>query len=75
MTKYTIEKNIPIPTEAGATRASYPFHQMEVGDSFTAPVSERARINNAICGHKKRHGAVFSVRTLGDGTVRVWRIK
>jgi hypothetical protein len=67
---FAIEKNVPL-----ASQKSYPFDQMEAGDSFLIPCTDakkisqiRAQINNA----KKRYpGKVISTRKEADG-LRVW---
>jgi hypothetical protein len=67
---FKIEKNIPL-----AAKQSYPFDQMESGDSFLIPITDekkigyiRAQINNA----KKRYPEkVISTRKEKDG-LRVW---
>ena len=76
--KYTIEKNIPYPTDT-----DYPFAEMKVGDSFFAHLGGRSiqeeerRIDDA-----RERAAQFDVewgswafeylRT--DGGLRVWRV-
>jgi hypothetical protein len=70
---FKIEKNIPL-----ATKQSYPFDDMEPGDSFFVPVADpkkigyvRAQINN----YKKKHKEmVISTRAEETG-LRVWLIK
>jgi len=69
---FKIEKNIPL-----AAKQSYPFDQMESGDSFFVPVSDpkkigyvRAQINNL---KKKYPTKVISTR-IEQGGLRVWLI-
>lgn len=64
-----IEKGVPLPR----TRASYPFSEMAVGDSFLLPADESVRVRNAACAHTKVHGAKFTTLKVGDG-VRCWRV-
>ena len=69
-----IEKTIPIP-RAHATRGKYPFHQMEIGDSFVVPVDRRIAASVACDWYKRKHGMKFVTRKTEDGKfVRVWRI-
>jgi hypothetical protein len=51
---------------------AYPYEEMEVGDSFTVPVSSRARVLNANYRASKRLQMVFIARTEGD-LIRIWR--
>jgi hypothetical protein len=70
---FKIEKNIPL-----AAKQSYPFNQMESGDSFLIPVTDvkkisyiRAQIN----GMKKNYpNKIISTRKEEAG-LRVWLIK
>jgi hypothetical protein len=69
---FKIEKNIPL-----AAKQSYPFDQMESGDSFFVAVSEhkkigyiRAQINNV---KKKYPNKIISTR-IENGGLRIWMI-
>ena len=70
MTNIKIQKGVPIPPPRG----KYPWGDMEVGDSF---VTERKGISARAAGYAKRDGTgkEVRVRSQGDGTARVWRIK
>lgn len=85
----TIEKNVPVPPIVrigGSKRATYPFAQMEPGDSFALSLAGHkaadgkrdrmaARLSAAATSHAKRRGGEFTVRELKDeGVVRVWRV-
>jgi len=65
-----IESNVPLPEEK--KRNSYPYKQMDVGDSFFIG---GAKIN-IVCNNNyrigKHTGMKFTARREGDG-VRVWR--
>ncbi len=62
-----IEKNIPIP-------ATYPFKDMEVGDSFLVPEEvNRAAVTNSARRFGKNHGMEFTVRSISGGRLRCWR--
>lgn len=70
---FKIEKNIKPP----ASRASYPFKEMKVGDSFLVPnpsteLSHSVRISSY--GYGRNNNKRFSVRK-AEGGIRVWRIK
>lgn len=79
-----IEKGIPIPPKCSGKigQFSYPFDDMEIGDSFAVPFgAESSRIQNkvssAISMWKKRtaSGAKFSTRVLREeGIIRCWRV-
>jgi hypothetical protein len=69
---FKIEKNVPL-----AAKQSYPFDQMESGDSFFIPVTDtkkvgyiRAQINSL---KKKYPTKVISTR-MEQGGLRVWLI-
>ena len=76
---YKIEKDVPIPEYRKVSR--YPLLHMEVGDSFTTPVSEIKQVRSAITRtHRITNQAYkFLTRTVhGRGRtgklLRVWRI-
>ena len=72
---YMIDSNIPVPV-GKLTGRKYPFAEMQVGDSFFAPVS-MAKIRNALAHHKMGTGVRFAVRTVTENGVdgaRCWRV-
>lgn len=69
---FKIEKNIEISSRVRGV-IKYPFAQMDVGDSFSAPHTAAANIRAAAFSFGKRSGFRFSTRKDGD-QVRVWRI-
>ena len=72
---YTIDKNIPIPADAGrrGTPRKYPFPDMRVGDSlFFADAPMEGREVQAARTYFKRAGWTLVARRV-DGGVRVWR--
>lgn len=75
MSEYVIEKGVPTPPPRhhGSGTIKYPFHEMEVGDSFHAPAEEAKRARLAATGWGKRNGRKFVGRKNGDG-IRIWRI-
>lgn len=81
--EFKIEKNVEQPKPQSGRGLKYPFHKMEVSDSFFIPVAEekskvkignsiRAAARNASLRHKNTHR--FSYRKV-EGGVRVWRIE
>jgi hypothetical protein len=82
--KYKVEKGIPIHGYHGNQK--YPFHEMEVGDSFFVPIEDGSREVNmrrlwASCAHAEKDlGYKFIVRAVKkshgdpDDGFRVWRI-
>jgi len=65
-----IESNISMPT---AVRVKYPWHTMNVGDSFLSPTPfETTRVAAAVAS--KRYGKHFTARPTPHGP-RVWRAK
>ena len=70
---YSIEKGIPIPPKQQKRNFSkYPFHEMDVGDSFAASLYEQQRIRVQAAGHKPKK---FTSRKINEVQLRVWRTK
>jgi len=71
---YKIVSNVPLPEP---TRNAYPFHEMDVGDSFLVPFENVKNVNivrSAASQFWRRHGtAKFTVTTEKKG-YRVYRI-
>ena len=70
---YRIEKGLPVPPQ-GTKGRKYPFPEMEVGDSFTAPKSDLCSVKSASCQYGRRKGWKFSTRVSGSDEVRCWRM-
>lgn len=68
---FKIEKGVPPPVRTG--RISWPFGEMEVGDSFSLEPLEYLRIASAASYYGSRHNMKFSVRKDG-GEYRCWRV-
>lgn len=66
-----IEKNLPLPKER--LRNSYPFNQMDIGDSFLVPEGKMQVVLNANYRASKQLGMKFIARK-DTGGIRVWRI-
>lgn len=71
-TKIAIEKGIPIPEPIGHT-SIYPFAEMEVGDSFVAPVGRGRAAASAHYWGKKLNRR-FTCRIIDRNSTRIWRI-
>jgi len=70
ITEIGIEVGVPAPKMRVVY--AYPYEEMELGDSFTVPLSARAKVLNANYRAGKRLGWVFTAKTEGE-QVRVWR--
>jgi hypothetical protein len=75
-----IEKNVPLPIRVKPSK--YPWAEMQVGDSFLflpqdgeSTRDTQLRACNAASQWGRRHTTRFTVRTLKDGNVRVWRVE
>ena len=66
--KYKIEKNVPFPN------LTYPFKQMEVGDSFFVPEEKVKSMWQSLWNNRLKLGFSFVTRK-EKGGVRVWRTK
>ncbi len=66
-----VEKNVPIPPTHDRGNKKYPFHTMEVGDSF---VTETANVYNSVRFYvRKNPDKEFTSRKVGENQWRVWR--
>lgn len=70
VTEIKIEKGFPIP----ASRRTYPFDDLKVGESFFVKDVAIAKISGSRGKAEQRTGFKFVARTM-DGGVRVWRIQ
>ena len=67
-----VEKNIPLPRTE--TAGKYPWHSMEVGESFFV-TGDVKRVRNVLCSSFGRFKPKkFSLRKV-EGGVRCWRIE
>ena len=71
----SLDSTVPVPKEY--PQAKYPFGSMEVGDSFVVPNELRQRVAGAASQYTRRsdYKIKFTTRSMGDGTVRIWRTK
>ena len=71
MSDFTIEKNVPIPIQK--RRCKYPWHELEIGDSFFVSEIKVISISSSANSYGTRTGKKFTIRSV-DGGCRVWRI-
>lgn len=71
MLEVKIEKNVPFPTKHVTVK--WPFDQLEIGDSFAAPVGKLSNLYVAVMRHSVE-GKKFIVRKIDNTHCRVWRI-
>lgn len=76
---FQLTQSVPVPEDTGrrGRRRKYPFHKMDIGDSFTVGQSRRDEQNlrQAVTNHRRRGGeGVFTVRRIGNEEVRCWRV-
>ena len=64
-----IEKDVPIVM---SKRMTYPYKEMDVGDSFFVPNGKMQTLSNANWRVGKKLGVKFTARQV-EGGVRVWR--
>jgi len=65
-TAFKIDKDVPVPKTG-----KYPFREMEVGDSFVAPLAKRSSIS---CVMGRYAPKKFTTSKISDTECRVWRI-
>ena len=71
---YEILTDIPIPKNHGNSK--YPFHDMEVGNSFAISSENTHKAVNASAAFARKHGGKFAVKKADDGSgVFCWRIE
>jgi len=79
---YKIEKNIP--KTRGKGNKTYPFDEMEVGDSFLINVPADRKLNtmqaqtlSAALSYASHdgNGKKFTTRRQSDTSFRIWRVK
>lgn len=72
-----ISKNLPMPNKSGRpANARYPWHSMEIGDSFLVQtLADAQSASRAARVFAVYHGITFktSMRTVRGG-IRIWRI-
>lgn len=73
--KIKIEKGIELPPRTNGP-SKYPFHEMEIGDSFAVLAAEAEAVASSASHYRRTHKDFrITRRTLPNGTVRFWRIE
>ena len=70
---YQIETGIPIPARKREWSVKYPWHQLEIDQSFFIKGGKLKSIQSSASQQKARTGKKYTVRQI-DGGVRVWRV-
>jgi len=71
MLEISVERRVPMP--ALRRVYAYPYESMAIGDSFTVPKTDRAKVLNANYRASKRLGIRLQSKTQDD-VVRTWRV-
>lgn len=74
MSEFQIEKGVPVQAKRIGKKPRFPFAEMEVGDSFTVPITARGSVSASALYWTRKTGYMFVCRTTSDKTVRVWRV-
>lgn len=74
--KYHIEKDVPV-SGIPVQRSIYPFHDMEVGDSFVAPIAKRPGLTSSAraVGERKDPEWRFVTKKVNAKQIRIWRVR
>lgn len=67
---FKIEMGIPMPPP----KQKYPFHKMDVGDSFRIPPEYKKRVGAAAVMYSRGRDVKFALRDTRL-EIRLWRIK
>ena len=67
-----VEKGIPMPTRGRGASSKYPWHDMDVGDSFAAPMKDPHQA--AATASMRQKPKRFLARKI-EGGYRIWRIE
>ena len=72
---FTIESGVEMPETRGRPM-TYPFAEMQVGDSFAVPVEKLVAVRSALSKWRQANGGgkEFSVRK-HEGAYRCWRVR
>ena len=70
---YKIDASVPIPPKYN--EEVIPLSSMKIGESILLPLAARSHVQVRASRLKSTKGLEFTTRTMGDGTVRVWRVK
>jgi hypothetical protein len=74
---FVVEKNVKIFKSLRKSKPDsiYPYHKMNVGDSFEFPSSMNSRIVASSSYHSKKYGIKFFVAKQDNEKHRIWRVK
>lgn len=73
MSKFKIQNDVAIPSIVRVS--SYPFAEMNIGDSFEVDAALGHNVRSAAHQFSKSHaGYKFTTRKTSAGGMRVWRI-
>lgn len=74
--QFKVESGIPLPEGNGGGRLpKYPWTEMNVGDSFPVPESQRKTVKSAATAYcNSRKHLRFTVRKDANGDYRCWRV-
>ena len=73
MLEVKVDKGVPLP-KAYKPRHSYPWREMQVGDSFEL-ASPPASIATQVWKQNRANGKTFAMHKRGAQKVRIWRVK
>lgn len=69
-----IDKNVPIPDSASSPRSTYPWGEMEPGDSFVPTTTNTRTISPMVAKANARlHPKRFVWGRDEEGNIRIWR--
>ncbi len=71
-TAYKVVSDVPIP-EFNHAKKTYPFAEMNIGDSFVASFEQLTRVRSAASAYGIRTDKKFSVRKI-NRECRCWRV-
>lgn len=69
-----VEDDIPV-TPAHETLRVYPWHKLEVGQSFETTIERWASARAAAWKASKKLGIKLTTRVQPNGNLRVWRVE
>lgn len=73
MSKFPVERGIPLPKRTGGRPQKYPWNEMQVGDSFFVPDGKIKMLSAATNFRTQISGHRYTLRSV-EGGVRVWRV-
>jgi hypothetical protein len=75
-TKYKIESGVQMSEACGRPRRTYPFAEMNVGDSFAVAARDLKKVQSSASWYGRSHNKKYSVHCIDpvEGKYRCWRI-